>query len=222
VAFGRRDDAGGTYMSGGLGVLRDVDGHDRYTCGIFCQASGYWFGTGLLLEGGGDDHYDGEWYAQAGDAHFAVAVLLDERGDDTHNETAVRRNAAVGGGHDFSSAWLIDRDGNDVYRAPNLSLGTGHAGGFGALVDLGGIDDYAAASDLSFGNASIETPGDPARRAAGSVGIFLDRGGLDAHARPTAAPVANDATWTQAVHVGESELGAGLDRETGAVGAGLD
>lgn len=222
VAFGRRDDAGGLYMSGGLGILRDRAGHDRYTCGIFCQASGYWYGTGLLLEGEGDDHYDGEWYVQAGDAHFAVAVLLDDAGDDVFNETAVRRNAGLGGGHDFSSAWLIDRGGDDVHRGPGLSFGTGHAGGFGAFLDLGGTDTYDATGDLSFGNASVETPGDPARRMAGSVGIFLERGGTDTYARPTPSPLANDSTWTQAAHTGENETGAGLDRETGAIGAGLD
>jgi hypothetical protein len=222
VAFGRRDDAGGLYMSGGLGILRDRAGHDRYTCGIFCQASGYWYGTGLLLEGAGDDHYDGEWYVQAGDAHFAVAVLLDDGGDDVFNETAIRRNAGLGGGHDFSSAWLIDRDGDDLHRGPGLSFGTGHAGGFGAFLDLGGTDTYDATGDLSFGDASIETPGDPARQMAGSVGIFLERGGTDAYARPTPSPLANDATWTQAAHTGENETGAGLDRETGAIGGGLD
>jgi hypothetical protein len=222
VGFGRRDDSGGLYMSGGLGVLRDAAGGDRYTCGIFGQATGYWYGTGLLLEGAGDDHYDGRWYVQAGDAHFAIAVLLDAAGNDVHNETAMRMNAAVAGGHDFSQGWLIDRLGDDVYYAPNLSFGVGHAGGFGAFVDMDGTDTYEAASDLSFGNASIETPGDPTRRMSGTVGVFLDRGGTDTYTRPTAAPVANDATWTQSLRMGESENGAGIDRATGMLGAGLD
>jgi len=222
VGFGRRDDAGRLYMSGGLGVLRDAAGSDRYTCGIFGQASGYWYGTGLLLEGGGDDHYDGEWYVQAGDAHFAIAVLLDEAGRDVHNERAVRRNAMLAGGHDFSSAWLIDRDGDDTYLAPGLTLGVGHAGGFGAFVDLAGDDTYGATGGLSFGSASIETPGDAARRISGTVGLFLDRGGLDTYARPALPPVASDASWTQATHEGESEAGAGMDRAGGRVGAGLD
>jgi hypothetical protein len=222
VGFGRRDDGGRIYLSGGLGVLRDASGDDHYTCGIFGQASGYWYGTGLLLEGRGDDHYDGEWYVQAGDAHFAIAVLLDEAGRDVHNEAAVRRNAMLAGGHDFSSAWLIDREGDDRYFAPGLTLGVGHAGGFGAFVDLAGTDTYEATGGLSFGSASIETPGDAARRISGSVGLFLDRGGLDAYARPTLEPVANDATWTQAAHEGESEHGAGMDRAAGLLGGGLD
>lgn len=222
VAFGRRDDAGGLYMSGGLGILRDRSGDDRYTCGVFGQATGYWYGTGLLLEGDGDDHYDGEWYVQGADAHFATAVLLDEAGNDVHNETGIRRATSVGTGHDFSSAWLIDRDGDDLYLAPNLSLGSGNAGGFGALADLGGTDTYDAPSSLTFGNASIETPGDEARRMSGTVGFFLERGGTDVYTRPMLAPVANDADWTQEMHPGESEHGVGIDRASGRVGAGLD
>src|SRR5690606_37171726 len=69
AGFGRRADATGDYMSGGLGVLRDRAGADRYTAGVFAQATGYWFGTGLLLEGAGDDRYDAVWYVQSGDAH---------------------------------------------------------------------------------------------------------------------------------------------------------
>lgn len=222
VGFGRRDDAGGLYMSGGIGILRDATGDDRYTCGIFGQATGYWYGAGFLLEGDGADHYDGEWYVQAGDAHFAIAALLDDGGNDVYAETAVRRNAAMGGGHDFSSAWLVDRAGDDIFRGPGLSFGTGHAGGFGAFVDLAGTDTYDATGDLSFGDASIETPGDAARRMSGTVGVFVDRGGTDSYTRPTITPLANESTWTQEAHVGENEHGAGIDRATGSVGAGID
>lgn len=222
AGFGRRDDGRGLYMSGGIAILRDAVGDDRYTCGIFGQATGYWFGAGLLLEGAGADHYDGEWYVQAGNAHFAIALLLDEGGNDVYGETAMRRNVALGGGHDFSVAWLLDRGGDDVYRAPGISFGVGHAGGFGGFVDLGGTDSYDTFSDLSFGDASIETPGDMARRASGTVGIFVDRGGTDTYARPTLSPVTDEGSWTQSQNVGESENGAGIDRAVGVVGVGLD
>lgn len=219
AGFGRRADfSDGVFMSGGLAVLRDREGNDRYTVGIFGQATGYWFGTGFLLDGAGDDHYDGEWYVQAGDAHYAIAALIDESGSDRYNSVATRRNAALGGGHDFSVAWLLDLGGDDEWRGPGLSFGTGHAGGFGAFVDAAGVDTYDATGDLSFGNASIETPGDALRRATGSIGIFLERGGADTYARPTIPPLANDSTWTQEAHPDESEHGAGVDRSTGPLG----
>ena len=106
--------------------------------------------------------------------------------------------------------------------APGLSFGTGHAGGFGAFVDLGGTDSYDATGDLSFGDASIETPGDLLRRASGTVGIFVDRGGTDTYVRPTLSPVTDEGSWTQEQNVGENEHGAGIDRAVGIVGVGLD
>jgi hypothetical protein len=220
AGLGRRADFGdGVFMSGGLAILRDREGDDRYTCGIFGQATGYWFGTGLLLDARGADRYDGEWYVQAGAAHYGIAALIDEEGNDRYNESAVRRNVALGGGHDFSVAWLIDLRGNDVYRGPGISFGTGHAGGFGVFVDAAGTDAYDSTSDLSFGHAAIETPGDPLRRATGTYGLFLERGGIDTYARPTLAPLANDATWVQARNPpAENEHGAGIDRSEGSIG----
>jgi hypothetical protein len=48
AGFGRRGDATPTAlnMSGGIGVLRDRAGDDRYTAGVFAQGTGYWGGMG--------------------------------------------------------------------------------------------------------------------------------------------------------------------------------
>ncbi len=46
------------YMAGGLGVLYDKQGKDKYTGSVFAQGVGYWQGLGMLIEGGGDDEYD--------------------------------------------------------------------------------------------------------------------------------------------------------------------
>lgn len=226
AGFGRRADFGdGVNMSGGLGVLRDATGDDTYTVGIFGQGTGYWFGTGLLLEGDGADHYDGWWYVHGSAAHYAVAALVDEGGGDTYQVASPgdpARNTSVGVGHDFSIGWLVDRGGDDVYHAPNLSLGSGNAAGYGFFVDLAGDDVYTATSDFSFGNASIESPGDTLRAMAGTLGLFVDRGGADSYTRPTPAPVAENATWTQEQHPGMGEHGAGVDVASGTVGLGLD
>jgi hypothetical protein len=215
----------GVPMSGGLGVLRDATGDDTYTTGIFGQGTGYWFGTGLLLEGAGADHYDGWWYVHGSAAHFAVAALLDDAGGDTYQVAMPgdpARNTSVGVGHDFSIGWLVDRDGDDIYHAPNLSLGAGNAAGFGFFLDLAGNDTYTATSDFSFGNASIETPGDTLRIAAGTIGLFVDRGGTDGYTRPTPAPIAENTTWTQTTHPGMGEHAGGVDAASGTVGLGID
>lgn len=226
AGFGRRDDsAAGVPMSGGLGVLRDQRGDDTYTTGIFGEGTGYWFGTGMLLEGAGSDHYDGWWYVHGSAAHYAVALLADDDGSDFYRVAEAGdgyRNTSVGVGHDFSVGWLVDRAGDDHYHAPNLSLGSGNAGGYGFFVDLGGNDEYVAPSDFSFGNASIEGPGDELRRASGTIGMFVDRGGTDTYARPAIAPIASDTTWLQTIHTGEGESGVGVDVASGSVGLGLD
>ncbi len=226
AGFGRRDDsAAGVPMSGGLGVLRDQRGDDTYTTGIFGEGTGYWFGTGMLLDGAGADHYDGWWYVFGSAAHYAVALLQDDEGNDFYRVAESGdgyRNTSVGVGHDFSVGWLVDRAGDDHYHAPNLSLGSGNAGGYGFFVDLGGDDEYVATSTFSFGNASIESPGDELRQASGTIGMFVDRGGVDTYARPTIEPVASDTMWLQTLHTGEGESGVGVDAAAGRVGLGLD
>lgn len=219
AGFGRRADftPDRTFMSGGLGVLRDRAGADRYTAGIFAQATGYWYGAGLLVDSAGDDHYDGQWYVQSGAAHFGVSALIEGGGADTFNATARRQNVAIGGGHDFSASVFVDRAGDDDYRAPGLSFGTGNDGGAGLFFDAAGDDRYDATNDRSFGNASAP-PDDSFRVGAGTYGLFMDADGADTHARPTVEPVGNDAEWTQRIHEDAGEQGAGIDREGGRLG----
>jgi hypothetical protein len=221
AGFGRRDDrTDGVPMSGGLGVLRDRAGDDTYDAAIFAQATGYWFGTGMLLDGAGADRYDARWYVQAGTAHFAAAVLIDDGvGDDLYGTSSRRLNMALGAGHDFSLAWLVDRGGSDTYVAPNLALGGGNAAGAGFFVDVAGDDHYTAASDLTLGNASVETVGDTLRGRAETLGVFLEGGGADVYARPsvTVTP-ADGTTWSQSLHTGEGERGFGLDTTGAPIG----
>ncbi|HJL34752.1 MAG TPA: hypothetical protein RMG95_03530, partial [Polyangiaceae bacterium LLY-WYZ-15_(1-7)] len=220
MGFGRRADflPDRVFMSGGLGVLHDASGADRYTAAIFAQGSGFWFGTGLLLEDGGDDRYDGQWYVQGGAAHFAVAALLEGGGDDDYNALARRQNVVFGGGHDFSVAWLVERAGADVYRGPGLSFGSGNQAGAGLFVDVAGADRYDATRDFGFGDASVRSD-DAFRRSEGTFGVFLEADGVDEYVRPTVAPLANDARWTQRQHEGEgSEQGVGIDATGAAPG----
>jgi hypothetical protein len=225
AGFGRRSDVelggDGVYMSGGLAILRDRAGDDDYECAIFGQGTGYWFGVGLLADGGGNDHYDARWYVQGGAAHYAMAALWDAAGDDVYNASARRMNVTLGGGHDFSTAFLLDDDGHDVYGAPNLSLGAGNEDGFGLFVDGGGVDAYECASNFSFGNAYVD-PGSGRRTTVPTMGLFLDADGDDEYVRPDATSTTDDALWTQRMHatapVMELEWGAGVDRTAGVTG----
>jgi hypothetical protein len=156
AGFGRRAPCSGgntdcVYMSGGLGLLRDLAGADTYMTSVFGQGTGYWFGTGILADGAGDDTYDGKWYVQGSAAHFALCLFLEDGGNDKYNPTLVPAATSIGVGHDFSVSWHIDSGGNDIYRAPGLSLGSGNTNGVGVLVNLGGDDEYHAPGEPTLG-----------------------------------------------------------------------
>ncbi len=207
----RADYTDGHSLAGGVGILADREGNDRYSCAVFGQGGGYWMGVGMLLDGAGNDAYSGLWYVQGACAHFAVGILDDGGGDDTYLATM---NMAQGAGHDYSTGVLLDRAGNDSYTAPNLSLGGGNADGVGILVDAGGDDVYRS-QGITLGFASVATPADAPTLRHGSLtlGVFLDLGGRDAYP----AEFAGDGrTWTQAGRQGKApssnERGVGRDR----------
>ncbi len=207
AGYGRRADyTDGHSLAGGIGILMDAGGSNTFTCGVFGQGVGYWYGLGMLLTGPGPDGLKGQWYVQGAAAHFAVGILDDEGGDDGY---AALMNMAQGAGHDFSVGFLTDRAGNDRYAAPNLSLGGGNANGLGFLWDRSGDDVYTVRRSITLGRAG--PPGGGIRERNLTLGLFLDTGGKDTY--PTDMDgVANDTLWTMG-QVDTSSRGAGLDVE---------
>jgi len=186
AGFGRRDDGGGGYMSGGLGLLADLgEGRDHYVASVFGQGTGYWFGTGVLHDGGGDDLYEGKWYVQGSAAHFALCVFRDKGGNDRHNTERVKPTAtSMGVGHDFSVGWLYDDAGDDTYNAPGLSTGSGNVDGWGFLVDGAGTDRYIVPGGAvlgGFGSAAGEGGYDSFRASRPTLGFQVDVGGADTY-----------------------------------------
>lgn len=153
AGYGRRADyLDGRSWAGGVGVLIDVQGNDRYVCGVFGQGVGYWGGVGMLIDLQGDDVREGVWYVQGAGAHFAIGYLEDRLGNDRY---LASMNMAMGAGHDFSIGYLIDFDGSDEYNAPSLALGGANANGIGIFVDLAGDDLYQARrNEANFGRAN--------------------------------------------------------------------
>ncbi len=206
--FGKRADyLDGHSLAGGVGILVDHAGNDRYRCGVFGQGCGYWYGCGFLLDGGGDDEYHGVWYAQGAPAHFAIGVLADAAGNDRYTATM---NMAQGAGHDFSLGMLIDGAGDDVYKAPNLSLGGGNDNGIGIFWDRAGNDRYEVGKSITLGAARI-SGGASLRREMRCLGLFLDGGGTDTYALPYPG---DGKTWGMA--------DAGYVPSGGEYGAGVD
>lgn len=215
AGFGMRNDGASTFLSGGLGVLRDLGGDDRYTASVFGQGTGYWQGTGLLLDATGDDTYEAYWYVQGGAAHYAIGALMDGAGNDSFNPTFTPSNVHLGSGHDFSVGLLVNDSGDDRYHATSLALGSSNCQGVGVFVDGDGSDTYVADSELAvgLGNHSTECE-DPSRTIARSIGLFLDSGSDpdswtwsgSAHPAP-----ADDATFGYRWNGTDDERGGAVD-----------
>lgn len=168
VGVGMRRD-----LPGGIGVLADDAGNDRYESGEFSQGGGYFFALGVLADRGGRDLYRGDRYAQGFAAHQAFGALLESSGDDVYwSRTAAGQGAAW----DESATILVDRAGNDHYRADGLSQGAAAQQALGALVDLGGDDVFDAAGSSSQG-AGGSNQYHFAECGCYSLGVLLKRGG---------------------------------------------
>ena len=162
------------YDSGGIGILHDRHGSDRYEGGEFSQGGAYYRGLGILHDAAGNDHYYGNRYSQGFGAHQASGVLFDGGGNDSYwGMTAACQGAAW----DIALGLLIDLQGDDTYRGDDLCQGSAAMQAIGWLIDLAGADHYQAS-----GPANQGRPGDnhyhfdPAAPVY-SWSLLLDAGG---------------------------------------------
>ena len=186
AGFGRRGDGSdGHAWAGGLGAIVDIHGNDFYYSGNWSLGVGYWFGTGIAVDRYGDDVYKSCYFTQGSGAHFCNGILLDEGGDDRHElfETA---GAALGFGWDYTNAFLINKGGNDFYKAKIISMGLAQIRSTAFLIDIGGDDEYMLGEGTpGLGEATYRedyrTPSQltPYYYYAKSFGGFIDIGGND-------------------------------------------
>lgn len=213
MGYGRRADfLDGHSLAGGFGVLMDLAGDDRYSCGVFGQGAGYWSGTGILIDLQGNDQYKGIWYVQGSAAHFAIGYLEDRAGDDRYEALM---NMAQGAGHDFSIGFLLEMAGADLYEAPSLALGGGNANGIGVFVEMQGDDQYRIRPNTAanLGRANSETG--TLRERGLCLGLFIDLAGNDTYP-PEVNFAGNQLSWLNWSRKNEkpqeSQLGIGLDK----------
>jgi hypothetical protein len=181
---GYRLSAGGQGLgfAGGLGLLWDRAGDDRYhAAGLpdaFDRGGGISFaqgaatgvraslggGTGILRDDGGNDDYEAEMFAQGAAYYYGLGLLWDRAGSDFYRAARY----AQGSGVHQAVGLLRDEAGNDRYQ---LSVGVGQGMGLdlavGVLADMAGDDRYAA-PNLAQGSAT-----------ANGVGLLIDAGGED-------------------------------------------
>ena len=134
IGFGAR-----RLIAGGVGLLADFSGDDRYECGEFGQGGGYYFGFGMLVDTSGNDLFRGSHYAQGFTAHQAAGALIDLDGNDTYWSLI---SAGQGAAWDTSVSLLLDAHGNDTYRGGALSQGSAAEQSIAMLCDLDGSDHY--------------------------------------------------------------------------------
>jgi hypothetical protein len=157
---------------GGLGILRDATGYDRYVAGVFAQGVGFVQGLGMLLEGTGDDTYEGLFYAQGAAVHQGLALFADRTGTDRYDVGFPNQGASLGVANDLAVSVFFDANGNDEFSAPPLSLGAALANGFAVFANDGGNDIFRSGSASGFGSALV---GDVASRRAlmPTIGVFV-------------------------------------------------
>lgn len=212
---GRGDFFDGRSVAGGIGLLLDLAGDDRYEAQVFAQGVGYQEGLGMLLDDGGDDGFEGAWYAMGAAAHHAAGILLARGGgNDVYRSS---HEIALGSAHDLSVGVFVDEGGNDDYAVGQLSLGVGHANSTGLFVEGTGNDRYRVMSApcRALGAAYQHQWGN-ARETLPNLGLFMDLGGVDSYPAHC-AHTANNRRWSGPrvwpLLQLASEAGAGIDGE---------
>ena len=183
-------------IAGGIGLLFDESGNDKYNGGVFSQGVSYWYAMGILIDLEGNDFYNSAWYPQGSGIHLSVGFLYDESGDDHYFS---KRGPGQGAGHDWGVGFLVDRGGNDTYSVDGGN-GMGRANSVGVFVDSGGNDRYERIGYSNYGSSHHNFED----RGSGNIGIFLDAGGHDIYSDPKCG---NNAQWVEGVY------GIGRDME---------
>jgi len=143
----------------GIGLAYDFGGHDNFRGKSLAYGAGL-AGVGVFFKDGGDDSYQTSALTQ-GFATFGVGLLVDTRGGDLYDCKFYGQGASRTMGY----GQLIDRDGDDTYRAGGLIFNSplftnvhysnaqgfssgyrddrgGVSGGIGLLTDAEGDDAY--------------------------------------------------------------------------------
>ena len=183
----------GRSTAGGIGMLLDLAGNDRYEAQVFAQGVGYHEGLGMLLDDGGNDRFEAAWYAMGAGVHHAAGILLKRGvGSDVYRST---HEIALGSANDLSVGVFVDEGGDDEYTVGQLSLGVALTNSTAIFVDAAGNDRYTVASTTcrALGAAYMHEWGN-ARETVPSLGLFMDLGGVDSYPAHC-VQAANNSFW---------------------------
>lgn len=155
------------YASGGVGILFDQSGRDRFEAGTFSQGGGYYYAFGILANAGmEDDHYIGTRYAQGFGVHQALGAFLEFGGNDVYQ---TRMAVAQGLAWDEAIGLFIDEQGDDHYHGGSgFSLGAVSHNALCMFLDQQGNDRYEGVRPATAGSNSYH--------GGTSLTIFIDDG----------------------------------------------
>jgi len=159
----------GIDYAGGIALIVDYDGNDRYLGDIYNQGVGYWYSAGLLYDSAGNDTYEMTQYGQGSGIHLAVGGLIDVAGNDSYT---MHSGLGTGGSHDYAASVLHDRGGNDQYFGNTSCNGGSLTNSAVIFIDRSGDDTYAGrrSGGINFGRPARGFP---------SIGILIDLDGND-------------------------------------------
>jgi hypothetical protein len=162
---------------GGLGLLLDGAGNDRYTSHGFAIGFGGPLGVGAVIDITGNDHYQcGGAYPSA---YNAQDTPTGKPGDPLYQYDCFGLGAGSGQRiltktvewqpYNLAGGWgiLLDLEGQDHYDSANFSQGQGYFFGAGMKLDFDGNDEHQGAR---YGHGASAHFG---------VGLFIDQRGDD-------------------------------------------
>lgn len=210
AGFGFRHADAQLALAGGVGMLVDRAGDDRYEAGVYAQGVGYWQGLGVQVDGAGDDEYRAVWYAAGVGVHYGAGVHVDA-GQGADRRTYLE-HAALGVGHDFGVGIAIEEGGDDVYELPSLSGGAASCGSVALFYDQRGDDVFVSASALSLGVAVVPE-GCPAGAAHATVAVMIDGDGADSYV----GAGAEGTMWSDEDPAEPSAVAVGIDTDAASM-----
>ena len=153
-------------VAGGIGLVLDQGGDDRYTSSNFSQGLGYYFGAGIKMDERGDDMHEAARYGHGAGAHFGIGLFVDRAGADRYGSTGPFYNGAAAWDRSVALA-LDDGTGDDSYDFQHSTgLGIADRRAWSLFIDAGGRDRYRVPEGMGFAQP-------------GSVSGFFDLGGED-------------------------------------------
>lgn len=154
--------------SGGIGVVVDVSGSDRWEAGNFSQGGGYYYGLGIFRSlGNEDDTYIASRYGQGFCAHQAAGLFIEDGGNDYYT---TRQSVVSGLAWDQCVTVFVDEGGDDYYYGGSgFSLGASAHNSICLFVDKSGTDSYIY-------NSGPARAGGNSYHGGSSFSLFLDIG----------------------------------------------